>query len=1022
MTNFISKIFFLFVLLILSSIQGLTDLEQKNQVQLNKAQLESNKSRQNFSIDPDFGNFPLHFIPNKGQVDERALFYARASKYTLWLTEDGLVFDSSRRLKKKSTKMPKLHPGDENNLAFFEFDRDVSRLVFLNANNRPNVFPLNGTEHRVNYFIGNDPSNWQKDVQASQAILYEELYPNIDLKVYGIEQQIEYDFIVKPGGEIHDIGFKYEDVIETRIDKEGNLIINTEFGKLEHSKPFCFQVIEGERVEVEAQFKKNEKNTYGFEVEEYNENYKLIIDPLVLEYSTFLGGSVGDTGESITIDSTGAIYVTGYTNSLDFPIKSSVQANYGGGRYDAFIVKINASGTALVYSTYLGGSDQEYGRGIAVDSEGAAYALIDTTSIDFPTKNPLQENNGGGYDTTLTKLDSKGNALIYATYLGGTDDDSGRGIAVDSEGAAYVTGEAMSVNFPTKNPIPGVYSGGGSKAFITKINSSGSALVYSSLLGGPDGNGGTDIAVDSKGAAYVTGHTASASFPLKKPIQDRRAGSFITKINATGSALVYSTYLGGTNWGQPYAIAVDSQGAAYVTGWTESTDYPTKNPFQKSLKGERDVYIAKISATGVKLLYSTYLGGSLEEWPYDIAVDSEGSAYVIGQTQSGDFPLQNPIQSSKPGPWSDAFVTKISPSGNTLLYSTYLSGSKGADVHGIAVDAKGKAYVTGVTFSTDFPLKNPLQKKNEGGGDVFVAKLISSEGIRIVSWNILDFSDMNEEPREDYFRSLIDVLNPDILVVQEMGSAGGVSQFLKEVLNSKKPKLYKAASFFDGPDTDNALFYNKTMFKVVSRQQIPTSFRDITEYKIKIKKGTAKGTKFKIYSVHFSEGAGANKERENEALTLRTYLDGLPPNELFLVCGSFNMLSSAEKAFKILAGNRVSNNGRLKDPLNKTGKWQDKSKHRRIHTESTRKSKFGGGAGGGLDSRYDMILLSYGLIDNKTLIYSNGSYSVFGNDGKHLNKAVNKPKNKAVSPEIADALYMASDHLPVVIDLIPVEK
>ncbi|MGB6865417.1 MAG: hypothetical protein WBE11_06965, partial [Candidatus Aminicenantaceae bacterium] len=195
-----------------------------------------------------------------------------------------------------------------------------------------------------------------------------------------------------------------------------------------------------------------------------------------------------------------------------------------------------------------------------------------------------------------------------------------------------------------------------------------------------------------------------------------------------------------------------------------------------------------------------------------------------------------------------------------------------------------------------------------------------------------------------------------------------------------------------------------------------------TEYSMMIKKGEAKGTKFKIYSVHFSEGTGAKKKRENEALTLRAYLDGHLPDELFLVCGSFNMLSSTEKAFKILTGNQVNNNGRLMDPLNKTGKWHDKSKHRRFHTESTRKSKFGGGTGGGLDDRFDMMLISYGLEENEQLIYSEGSCSVFGNDGKHLNKSVNKPKNKAVSLEISEALYQTSDHLPVIIDLKPLEK
>jgi endonuclease/exonuclease/phosphatase family metal-dependent hydrolase len=1020
----ILKISLLFVLLILLSIQGSTGLEQKKQIQSTQRQFKNEELSRDLSLNPNFGKIPLYFIPNEGQVDERALFYAKASRYTLWLTKEGLVFDSTRRIKKENNKSMKLSSRDVNNPEDFNFDRDVSRLVFVNANRSPEVIPVDVTEYKVNYFIGKDKSKWQTNIQTSRGVLYKELYPNIDLKVYGIEKQIEYDFVVKPGGEVSEIIFAYQNIEKTRIDKEGNLVIKTEFGELEHAKPLCYQVIGGEKEGVKAEFKKIENNTYGFKVEDYNKNYELIIDPVVLVYSTFLGGSGGDTGDSIAVDSSGAIYVAGNTSSLDFPTKDPIQESNAGGRHDAFIAKINSSGDNLIYSTYLGGSDQEYSKDIAVDSDGMVYVLVDTTSVDFPTKNPIQKKNGGGYDTTITKINATGSALVFSTYLGGNDDDAARGLALDSKGAAYVTGETFSTNFPTKNPISGGF-GGASDVFITKINSSGSALVYSTFLGGRSDEGGDDITLDSEGAVYVTGFTSSTNFPIKNPFQGSYAGgydTFITKINVSGSALVYSTYLGGNDSDQSYGIAVDSEGAAYVVGWTFSSDFPTKNPIQGSHAGDRDAFIVKINSSGNKLLYSTYLGGSEYEWPEGIAVDSEGAAYVIGNTRSVDFPIHNPIQGIKPGLYTGAFITKVDSSGSALVYSTYLGGSEGAEGNGIAVDAAGVTYVTGGTGSVDFPTKNPLQKKYAGGGDVFIAKIGTSEGIRIVSWNILDYPDMNEEPREEYFRSLLNQLDPDILVVQEMASSAGVNQFLKEVLNHKPPRLYKAASFFDGPDTDNALFFKKAKIGLISRQQIPTSFRDITEYKMKIKKGAAKGTKFKVYSVNFKEGAGAKKKREGEALTLRTYLDGLLPDELFLVCGSFNMMSSTEKAFKILTGNQVNNNGRLMDPIHKTGKWHDKSKHKRFHTESTRKSKFGGGKGGGLDDRFDMILIAYGLEENEKLIYSEGSCCIFGNDGKHLNKAVNKPKNKIVSPEIADALYMASDHLPVIIDLVPQDE
>ena len=299
----------------------------------------------------------------------------------------------------------------------------------------------------------------------------------------------------------------------------------------------------------------------------------------------------------------------------------------------------------------------------------------------------------------------------------------------------------------------------------------------------------------------------------------------------------------------------------------------------------------------------------------------------------------------------------------------------------------------------------------------------SDESIRIVSWNILNYSDSNEEPREQYFQSILEFLAPDILVVQEMASFTGVDQFLDDVLEPIS-KNYRAAKFFDGPDTDNAFFYDKSKFKLQSRQQIPTSFRDIAEYTIKIKKGPGKGNKLRIYSVHFTEGLSADDkmQRESEANTLRTYLNSFPFNSLYLVCGTLNMTESDEKAYKILTDAQIDDIGRLKDPLDQQGKWHHKKKFKSLHTESTRKAKYGDGASGGLNDRYDMILISYSLDQNGKLTYRPGSCMVCGNDGKHFKKAINKPLNKSVSPEIADALYRASDHLPVVIELISTEK
>jgi endonuclease/exonuclease/phosphatase family metal-dependent hydrolase len=298
---------------------------------------------------------------------------------------------------------------------------------------------------------------------------------------------------------------------------------------------------------------------------------------------------------------------------------------------------------------------------------------------------------------------------------------------------------------------------------------------------------------------------------------------------------------------------------------------------------------------------------------------------------------------------------------------------------------------------------------------------ISSGAVKIVTWNILNFPGTTGETRLEDFRIILDEIDPDILIVQEMLSQEGVNEFHSEVLNYGPPREYKKAPFFDGPDTDNAVFYKKAVLYLISNQQIPTPLRDISEYYFKIKKGPGKNERFRLYSVHLKAGRGSadNEKRKEEAGILRDYLNTLPPDSLFMVCGDFNIYTNKEKAFEVLTEDQYDNDGRLKDPIDEVGKWHDKKVFAETHSQSTRKKQFGGGSSGGLDDRFDMFLISYGLAESKKLTYKPGSYLVFGNDGKHLNKSINYQKNKAVSEEMADALYEASDHLPVIIELEP---
>lgn len=383
-----------------------------------------------------------------------------------------------------------------------------------------------------------------------------------------------------------------------------------------------------------------------------------------LVYSTYLGGSGGDWGNSIAVDASGSAHITGLTQSFNFPMVSAIQAA-NAGNTDAFVTKINASGNNLVYSTYLGGNFWDYGMGIALDGFGNAYVTGYTDSANFPTLSPIQPTKSGADDVFVTKINSTGTSLVYSTYIGGNLWDHGYGLAVDNNGSAYITGVTWSSDYPTASPIFGTL-GGERDAFVTKIDAMGSSLVYSTYLGGSNPDVGNGIVVDSFENAYITGSTGSNNFPTASAIKSTLGAdggdAFVTKIDATGSYLVYSTYLGGNNGGDAgYGIKVDSSRNAYITGTTQSIDFPTLSPIQSSNSGNYDAFVTVINAQGNNFIYSTYLGGNADDWGLGIAVDSSGSAYVTGETQSSNFPKKFPLDNSLGGA-SDAFITKINPS------------------------------------------------------------------------------------------------------------------------------------------------------------------------------------------------------------------------------------------------------------------------------------------------------------------------------------------------------------------------
>ncbi len=547
------------------------------------------------------------------------------------------------------------------------FDFGEARLTVRFAGANPQVRleaaePLPG---KVNYLLGNSRDQWQTDVPTYGAILYYDLYPGIDLAYSVAEGRLKSEFRVSPGADPAVIRWQYQGGAAPRMAGDGGLVVAAGRGELREHSPVMYQEIDGRRVPVQGAFRILEGGLAGFATGAFDRQRPLVIDP-VLSYSTYLGGSGLDSVRAIAVDSAGNAYVAGQTDSMDFPVAGAVRPTSGGG-VDAFIAKLNAAGNALVYSTYLGGSWDDRAFGIAVDGSGNAYVTGWTYSPNFPTTNGARQRTlGGGRDAFVAKLNAAGDTLLYSTYLGGSSNDSGNAIAIDGAGQTIVAGETLSFDFPVANGLRSYNSG--------------------------------------------------------------RQDGFIAKLSADGGALLWSTYLGGYGDDRATALVIDSLDDVYVAGATDSANFPTYHAFQGANRGGQDGFVTKLSADGRNLLYSTYLGGSwgtvgAPELAAAIRVDGAGCALVAGSTGSRDFPVFGALQAAYGGGGSDAFVSKLSATGDSLLFSTYLGGYGTDLATGIAVDAAGTTYVVGYTSSANFPTANALQPTIAGSYDAFLTRL-----------------------------------------------------------------------------------------------------------------------------------------------------------------------------------------------------------------------------------------------------------------------------------------------------------
>ena len=594
---------------------------------------------------------------------------------------------------------------------------------------------------KVNYFKG-PKAQWKTDIPTYGRVRYKRVLPGIDVAYYGDGRSLEYDFVVSPGSDPGAIALKFKGQSGLSLDENGALVLLTGLGKLVNKRPVVYQEKNGRRRPIEGSYKLLAADTVGFTIGQYDKTAALIIDPEIV-YCGYIGGSSPDYGYGIAVDTTGAAYVVGRTNSTeaDFPETVGPGLTYQGGDYDAFAAKISADGSSLVYCGYIGGLEPERCNAIAVDSSGAAYVTGYTSSTDdqnFPvTGGPDREYNGGSSDAFVAKVATDGSSLDYCGYIGGSNIDIGYGIAVDSSGAAYVTGVTWSDDgsFPVAVGPDREYNGD-RDAFVAKVATDGLSLDYCGYIGGSEPDYGYGIAVDSSGAAYVTGDTKSTqgqNFPVTVGPNVTHNGdkdAFVAKVATDGSSLDYCGYIGGPEPDYGYGIAVDSSGAAYVTGQTRSDEasFPvTVGPGLTFQGGDWDAFATKIKADGSSLDYCGYIGGASSDYGYGIAVDSSGAAYVSGSTASDEasFPVAvGPDLSHNGG--DDAFAAKIKADGSSLDYCGYIGGSSYDYGRGVAVDTTGAAYVAGYTRSDEnsFPVAvGPGLTCNGVYMDAFVAKI-----------------------------------------------------------------------------------------------------------------------------------------------------------------------------------------------------------------------------------------------------------------------------------------------------------
>jgi hypothetical protein len=683
------------------------------------------------------GKMPLQFIENQGQLDGAVKYYARKGPMTLYLTAGEIVFDFISPCQQAWKNKEFFSSFDEKK----ECQHQVVRMKLQDANSVPVITGRDQQETVYSYFIGNDPAKWRANVPTYSEVYYKDVYAGIDMRLYSAANgTLEYDFVVHPGADPAKIALAVEGIDGMEVDAGGDLIMKSAFGDMKQKLPLIYQEADGKKIAVSSRFNiiksLSAKNkgawTYGFTISAYNRQKDLIIDPLLA--STLMGGSNYDGFYHMKIDASGNIFLTGATESSNFPVSSGVyDTTFDGSKGDTFVAKFKNDLSGFLSCTLLGGSYWENGTTLGFDASGNVFVAGNTYSTDFPTTSGAYDRtfNGGDCDAFVAKFNNSLNTLIASTLIGGYQFDTIHSMGIDPSGNVYVAGYDTSMDYPCTTGAYDSSQNGGTDVNVSCLDNSLAHLLASTLIGGSEDEWADGLVMDASGNIYITGTTYSSDYPSTPgaydPSHNGEYDAFVSELDSNLTTLAASTFVGGAGYDRSNSIKMDASGNLVIAGKTGSNDYPcTSGAYDSSFNGGwNDAVVSKLNSDLSLLLASIYVGGADDEEATSICLDASGNVYIAGCTSSTDYPCtRGSYDSSYNGGDHDAFGSKFNSNLTHLLFSTYIGGVGDEYAYIMGIDASGCIFIAGETSSADYPTTaGAYDGTFNGAYDAFISKL-----------------------------------------------------------------------------------------------------------------------------------------------------------------------------------------------------------------------------------------------------------------------------------------------------------